>query len=243
MLGIEDYGSDDESSRSGSPEPVQKRSTSRLPKPLPKATKSQRAPKKITIALPSLSAPSKDDLDREPGNDRPLKKQRTGAGVSSLLSMLPTPKESNPTPPTQRVLGGGSGRGLNFQTKSQTQSAESTSFQPTIDDASHGGDAPVQAEDSEPSPAPSTLFRPTSLAKGRRNISIEETNVYQVKPTQPVTTIQSTATSAPAPVPVPAPASDFFSFSSLGESFTLMCKAFKYLIFSRIFIEIGLEII
>ncbi|KAF8201467.1 mitotic checkpoint regulator, MAD2B-interacting-domain-containing protein [Pholiota molesta] len=214
MLGIEDYGSDDESSRRGSPEPVQQ-STSQLPKALPKAIKSQRAPKKITIALPSLSAPSKDDQDREPENDRPMKKQRTGAGVSSLLSMLPTPKESNPTPPpTQRVLGGGSGRGLNFQTKSQTQSVESTKLQPTIDDTSHGGDTPVQVEDSEPSPVPSTLFRPTSLAKGKKNISIEETNVNQVRPTQSVTTIQSIATSTPAP----APASDFFSFSSLGSS-------------------------
>ena len=58
MLGIEDYGSDDDSDRSSSLQSLQKESTERPSKSVPKATtsKPQRAPKKIAISLPSISA-------------------------------------------------------------------------------------------------------------------------------------------------------------------------------------------
>ncbi|KAF9483767.1 hypothetical protein BDN70DRAFT_904054 [Pholiota conissans] len=222
MLGIEDYGSDNDS-RSASPEPVEKQSTKQLPKALPKSAKPQRAPKIITIALPSISAPGKDTPDRELENDQPVKKQRTGTGISSLLSILPTPKECNPTRPTQRVLGGGSGRGSNFKTKFQPQIADVSNYEPIINDTSHNREIQI-AEDSIPSPVP-TLFRPTSLAKGKKNISIEETDINQVRPIQ---SAQSTLASASGPMsvaaPAPAPASDFFSFSSLGSTSRLSSK-------------------
>lgn len=209
MLGIEDYGSDDDSDRSGSPQPLQKELTGRPLKSVLQAitSKPQRGPKKIAISLPSISA-VKDDSEKEATeSDRPSKKRKVGAGVSSLLSMLPTPKESNPTPPTQRVLGGGSGRGLNFTKKS----SDNSNYPLTTDNELHGDDMSLSAETT--SSTPSTLFRPTSIAKGRSNISVEEMSLN--RPNQP--TWPATAQS-PAPSRPPAPASDFFSFSSLSKS-------------------------
>lgn len=97
MLGLESYGSGSESESENKPVPP--------PKSKPK--------KKIVIAAPKKPAVDTDALEDE----RPSKKPRlsSGAGASSLLSMLPAPKRKDPVPPkAQRVLGGGSGPGLVF---------------------------------------------------------------------------------------------------------------------------------
>ncbi|KAF9564609.1 hypothetical protein CPC08DRAFT_741341 [Agrocybe pediades] len=174
MLGIEDYGSDSDSDTSKTPQ---------VSKPLPvkaPASKAQKpAKKKITIALPSLSSASNDEPDAEP--ERPAKKQRTGAGVSSLLSMLPAPKEKNPVvdKQSQRVLGSGAGPGLNFRSTPSLQSANIPSH-PTSEQEKPEAQPtePTTAEESTTSSS-SILFRPTSLAKGKKNISLEETYTPQ----------------------------------------------------------------
>lgn len=208
MLGLDGYGSGDDSDR-GSPQPSQQKPSVQPVKPdLPKntASSSKRPTKKITVALPSIT-PCKDGSDGEIDTGRPVKKQKIGAGVSSLLSMLPTPKEVNPTAPTQRVLGGGSGRGLIFQTQSFTESSD------TYPSHSSGDLLPeIQPTSTDSAPvAPPTLFRPTSLAKGKRNISLEETNINQTSSSAP--TVPLSAPSRPA-----APAADFFSFSSISKT-------------------------
>lgn len=207
MLGIEDYGSDSDSgSRPNSPKP-----SARQPAPSTsqnKANKSQRAPKKITITLPTILSSENGDRDNEnPDHDRPSKKHKTGAGVSSLLSMLPTPKENNPIKRPQRVLGGGSGPGLNFHSATKSSADDSSSF---LEATYETDDTLVttqlrQSESLAPeatsAQSSSTLFRPTHVAKGKKNISLEESNISQVTPK--------------APSALPAPAADFFSFSTL----------------------------
>lgn len=97
MLGIEHYGSDSDDER---------------PKQTTKRTK------KFTIDLPKSTA----------DEERPAKKARTskGAGASGLLSMLPAPKQINPTlPPPERILGGGKGPGLIFERPSFTPTSVS----------------------------------------------------------------------------------------------------------------------
>ncbi|KDR81647.1 hypothetical protein GALMADRAFT_58556 [Galerina marginata CBS 339.88] len=180
MLGIEDYGSDSDSSLHAVP--AKKRPT-----------------KKISIALPSLSSNGEDVAADD---KRPAKKRKTGAGTSALLSMLPAPKESNPRPQPERILGRGSGPGLNFHSASRgrqnTAAAEA-------DDTNVDRDTPQssnEVEDVQPSTTTSVHFRPTSLAKGRKNISLEETNINQPVRAQPSAT------------PATAPAVDFFSLGS-----------------------------
>lgn len=83
MLGIEDYASDSDAAESPKESLLISR-TSKSP------SKTKRAPKKITIPLPSFSATEGAENSED---ERPAKRSRTGAGTSSLLSMLPTPKE------------------------------------------------------------------------------------------------------------------------------------------------------
>ncbi len=186
MLGLDDYGSDSDSSRPGSP-----RADTTSHKSVPKL---RRAPKKITIALPTIS--SKDDNEEE-DFERPAKKRKT-AGVSSLLSILPTPKQSIPVPVPQRVLGRGLGRGLHIRSQS---SAESTTQDETESTST------VSKVDKNPS---TTLFRPTSLAKGRKNISVEEHSINQPRTEKPPLQEPSTLSE---------PAVDFFSIGELLCSF------------------------
>ncbi|KAH9484247.1 hypothetical protein JR316_0003727 [Psilocybe cubensis] len=193
MLGIEDYGSDSDTA----PDTTNAPSTSAsAPKTAPKPTvKPQRPPKKITIALPTMSASKDDDAKESEDNDRPVKKRKTGAGSSSLLSMLPTPKQSNPVPQAQpRVLGGGSGKALNFNATARTSDAESTDA--NLEQEAYTSSRVEQPE--EDTSSASVLFRPTSVAKGRKNISVEETSLAQIK-FKPATS---------------APAVDFFSLGS-----------------------------
>jgi proline-rich protein PRCC len=189
MLGVEDYGSDNDSdhepSQNGATSSAQKAASPlKLPPPVkatsrvsPKPPKSKRAPKKITIGLPTLPDEPEEDIDVD---KHPAKKPRlqSGAGSSSLLCMLPAPKQKQPVvPPRERVLGAGRGPGLVFEENS------STSVEPA-ESLAHVN---------------STLFRPTSLGKGRSNISIEEENPSPRKV---------------IPKVIPAPPTDFFSLGS-----------------------------
>jgi hypothetical protein len=159
MLGIEDYASDSDA------EPKE---------PLNHSSKTKRAPKKFTIALPSL--PVTDSAENSEDEERPAKKRRTGAGTSSLLSMLPMPKQ-NSVNQSQVGIGG---------TKTE------------ILDHKLG----TQVSKDQDSPLPLSL-KPSSLGKGKRNISVEEVNIRQAAQSRH------------------SPATDFFA---LGEHF----QPFKY---------------
>jgi proline-rich protein PRCC len=170
MLGVENYGSGSESEREDSVKPRANANAKSLPTvlPAPKGTAAPKAkrPKKITIGLPSLPTSVEEEQD-EP----PAKKARTsGAGASSLLSMLPAPKQAVPVP--QRVLGGKSGPGLVFN------APRSIPSQP-VDDQ----------EASEPltsgKTSKSTSFLPPSLVKGKANISLEDEPKASSKPAAP----------------------------------------------------------
>ncbi|KAK0459760.1 mitotic checkpoint regulator, MAD2B-interacting-domain-containing protein [Desarmillaria tabescens] len=164
MLGLEDYGSGSESDGETETKPQTSSGIiSQSLKPQSKTTSSSsialpppRTKKRIAIALPSLKS-VKDDGDEEEISKPVAKKPRleSGAGTSSLMSMLPAPKQKNPIPaPTERVLGGGKGQALSFNLPSA----------PSAD----------EGEGEAPGPGPSIPFLPPSLAKGRSNISLEE---------------------------------------------------------------------
>ena len=183
MFGLEDYGSDSDTDR-----PKSKVSGAQP------AKKTQRPPKKIAITLPVIKGSSPVDEDIE----RPVKRQKIGAGASSLLSMLPTPKQATPYLPPQRVLGGGAAEGSTF-----TQSAAIF-----LDTAGENEEEPpaavIQRQTADvQGQSTSTLFRPPSLAKGKKNVSVEEPGINR---------------SASKQKSLPAPTVDFFS---LGKANTL----------------------
>ncbi|TFK55056.1 hypothetical protein OE88DRAFT_1622859 [Heliocybe sulcata] len=216
MLGVEGYGSDDDSdhevtqhsnsSTVSTPGPSQpsksdltlplpaKGSTSKgagsgLSLPPPKS-KAGHKKKKITIGLPSLEDDEEDNVDDKPAAKKP--RLDNGARKSSLLSMLPAPKQSMPLPPPkERVLGGGQGPGLVFKTSHPV-------VESTDDDAED--DAAAGSSSSKPATS-SVSFLPPSLQKGKANISTEG----------PPRTI-------PKVLSNPAPAVDFFSSSRLATS-------------------------
>ncbi|EKM55616.1 uncharacterized protein PHACADRAFT_184398 [Phanerochaete carnosa HHB-10118-sp] len=241
MLGVEGYGSDSDSENETkkvtttplpkstpiAPKPAGKAGLS-LPPPsntIPRASSSsltlpppkKKAPKKITIGLPSLpNEPSNDDdVDERP----PPKKPRLEAGVgsSTLLSMLPAPKNKNPvSQQPERVLGAGRGPGLVFHTGSnRTKSTQSATVEDADEDESEDvarNVAPVSGgllEEAEDMPVaksekagPSIPFLPPHLRKGKANISTED------KPSLPKS---AAAVSS-------APAVDFFSLGSASSS-------------------------
>jgi proline-rich protein PRCC len=189
-LGLGDYGSDsengDDSDNDAGVAPPPAKSVQPTTMSLP-PVKQKRGPKKVTIGLPTLNPIDDDDDDLK--DERPAAKKprlAAGAGMSSLVSMLPAPKQKNPVlPPPERVLGGGGGPGLVFN--APRQAAQEPSI---VEDADGGRDQPEASSTS-------FSFRPQSLAKGRSNISLEE-GATKAPP--------RTATKAP-----PAPAVDFFS--------------------------------
>ncbi|KDQ60779.1 hypothetical protein JAAARDRAFT_67213 [Jaapia argillacea MUCL 33604] len=229
MLGIEDYGSDEEDDNEVKPStqsnqtvkplavklpPTSKKSTFSLPAPTKEAStssgialppKAKKPPKKIAIGLPDLPSDDDDDLK----DDRPpAKKQRLGSGVgrSSLLAMLPAPKQKGPPQPVQseRVLGGGRGPGLVFTDHaSRTVTAPSPTV---IEEVAYEG-----VEDQAPSvqdqvdSTPSLAFLPPHLVKGKPNISTEGPPKAKVK-------------ANPAPAPKPALAIDFFSLGAASSA-------------------------
>ena len=227
-----DNGSDNETTQQTLPAPSSAPLSSKLPGPAKKSTfslppptngskaassskssglslpppKPKKAPKKITIGLPSL--PKDDEHDTSDTDDRPpAKKARleSGAGASALLSMLPAPKNKAPVAPApERVLGGGRGPGLVFKT-APSASARTT----TVEDAedAEGNADPSDALDSsyaaileekveaKTETKASIPFMPTSVKRGKANISLEE------KPSAPVS----------RPSVSSAPTVDFFS--------------------------------
>ncbi|KXN86867.1 hypothetical protein AN958_09462 [Leucoagaricus sp. SymC.cos] len=229
MLGLDGYGSGSESESDketqnvaksqpvASPAPSASKSKFNLPPPsastsssskisLPPPKTTKRAPKKITIGLPILSkdeSEEKDDLEPE----RPAaKRQKTGAGASALLSMLPAPKQKAAVvPQPERVLGGGKGPGLVFNNR---PSVPSTQKSAVVEDGDGDGDEKDEEQAAHDSPAKSASsaassgasplpFLPPSLAKGKANISLED------KPKKP-----------PLPSVSSVPAVDFFSLGN-----------------------------
>jgi proline-rich protein PRCC len=145
MLGIEDYASDSDASE---PKESLNSGTSNS------SSKTKRAPKKFTIALPSLPA---TDSAENSEDERPAKKRRTGAGTSSLLSMLPKPKQ-NSVNQSQVSIGG---------TKTETLDHKL-------------GTQASKDPDALSLPLSSSLsLVPSSLGKGKGNISVEEVNINQ----------------------------------------------------------------
>ncbi|KAJ7452389.1 mitotic checkpoint regulator, MAD2B-interacting-domain-containing protein [Mycena galericulata] len=196
-LGLGDYGSDSENGgdsdndsgvlaalpKTSKSVPISTPSKMALPPP-----KQKRGPKKVTIGLPTLN-PVDDDGD-DLKDERPVAKKprlEAGAGMSSLVSMLPAPKQKNAVlPAPARVLGGGGGPGLVFNTPSHAKGT------PTME----------ASDDVEPSTASSTSisFHPPSLAKGRSNISLEEGTTNAPPRTTPKVSV--------------APVVDFFSLGT-----------------------------
>ena len=158
-----------------------KPSSSSLSLPPPK----KKAPKKITIGLPSLSPD--DDDNTELDDLPPAKKPRlgSGAGSSGLLSMLPAPKNKAPVlPAPERVLGGGKGPGLVFKTTpSQHRSTQQASVEdeededPTPANEAPSGTSILEEVPETKSTSTSFSFMPTSVKRGRANISTEEKHV------------------------------------------------------------------
>ncbi|KIK08591.1 hypothetical protein K443DRAFT_672118 [Laccaria amethystina LaAM-08-1] len=182
MLGLDDYGSD--LSDCESPVDVS------VPRP-PK-----RAPKKLAIKLPTLSTLPAEDRDEIP-EERPTKRSRLGAGSSSLLSMLPVPKQSTPNTLPQRVLGGGTGPGLVFNTGRSTQRETNES---TVElDFNDVNTSPPTSNVSESEPSRPSLL-PPSLLKRKANISLDSSQGRSV----------SGASSTPTV--------DFFSLGSTSSS-------------------------
>jgi len=192
MLGIEDYGSDNDSDTEPTPippSPPTKKSSLSLPPSKSNSTglslpapKLKRGPKKITIGLPSLPGETDDeDKDERPAAKKPrLDSGSGGKGKSSLLSMLPAPKQKVPVAPApERVLGGGKGPGLVFNTAKPFIAP--ALVDPTNDDADASAEADLDAlttngdlEEEPKSKTSSVSFLPPSLKKGRSNISVEE---------------------------------------------------------------------
>lgn len=178
--------------------PPSKPAASRIATSVSKAKKT----KKIAIGLPELGKSGESDEDEDVP---PAKKPRleTGAGVSSLLSMLPAPKVKNPTPaPAPRVLGGGGGPGLVFNASSSRPSL------PIVHNEDAGADEDTPSIALSPPKMALSRLLPPSLAKGRSNVNVED-----VQPALKVT-------ARPAPS---APAVDFFSLGTSTGLQLFMC--------------------
>ena len=132
MLGVEGYSSDSDNESNNAHPPAPPLA---IAKDASQSRKAKKPQKKITIGLPELSAVNVDGDDLR--DERPaVKKPRleSGAGVSSLLSMLPDPKRNEPAShpkARQRVLGGGAGPALSF-------SSTALSKEPIADDDGQG---------------------------------------------------------------------------------------------------------
>ena len=171
MLGVEGYGSGSESEPEESAKPLANANAKSLLTVLPASaitgepvtsTSKAKRPKRITIGLPRISASGEEEQGEPPAK----RARTTGAGASSLLSMLPAPKQAAPVP--QRVLGGKSGPGLVFNApRSQFVNDKEANESLTSDKASR-----------------STSFLPPSLAKGKANISLEDEAAFS-KPAAP----------------------------------------------------------
>ncbi|KAI0341593.1 hypothetical protein BDW22DRAFT_1442974 [Trametopsis cervina] len=234
MLGVEGYGSDDDSDNESqqnlpqqphaAPKPAAKSSIGlSLPPPASAASGSKtssglslpapkkKGPKKITIGLPALSNDNDrdDTLDDQP----PAKKARitAGAGSSTLFSMLPAPKNPNPVP--ERVLGGGNRPGLVFNT-----GVKRPATQTTVEDAEeeHEDDAPVNV-----APLSGSLLEevaPSSDLKQTKPPAMPFRPMSVTKGKANVSTEDRPTMSKAAAAKSAAPAMDFFSLGSTSSS-------------------------
>ncbi|KAM5532049.1 hypothetical protein V8D89_014300 [Ganoderma adspersum] len=184
------------------------KSSSGLPLPPPKTKKT----KKIAIGLPGLSKDADEansDDDERPATKKP--RLESGAGSSALLSMLPAPKNKAPIPAApERVLGGGRGPGLVFKTAPSHPSRmtavedveeDEADGAPPADtlDSSYSAILEERKEEAEASPLP---FMPTSVRRGKANVSVEERHPVPVS----------------RPIGTPASAVDFFSLGLSSSS-------------------------
>lgn len=221
-LGLSGYGSDDDESGDDSASHAQSKPPAKSPVsakpslllPRPAASVPKKRTKKITIGLPNLLEPENDDAEE---SLPPAKKPRleNGTRSSMLVSMLPAPKQKAPVAP-ERVLGGGSGRGLDFRTATSHSSAlTSSSTSPEmLDDVAY---SPVDEPHLTAPSAPA--FLPQSVKKGKANISLEETS------SKPKAVAHVKAT----------PAVDFFSLGEfLSRRRTTLSQRSR---FRRVFIE------
>ncbi|KIY70936.1 hypothetical protein CYLTODRAFT_435502 [Cylindrobasidium torrendii FP15055 ss-10] len=206
MLGLGGYGSgsDSESEDTASSTAASKSHSQSLPTQSSKSASSSlssslpppKAKKKVGIALPSLK-PLKDEDDVAPP---PAKKARleTGAGVSSLLSMLPAPKQKGlpKAAAPARVLGGGA-------------SNQPIVSAPPPPDTDAGGDDDSAKSNSLP------LLLPPSLKKGRANVSLEDDYDRPRKvPAKPTVNVSV----KPVVNEPSAPAVDFFGLGAATSS-------------------------
>lgn len=158
MLGLDDYGSDSDTDRLAPPN-----------------KKTQRPPKKIAIPLPALK--NAESTDESEDVEPPVKRQKSGAGTSSLLSMLPTPKQVNPVlPPPRRVPGRGGTKGSVFAFRPQSVVEQNKDVPVVV--------APEQTA-GVPEPSTATAFRPTSLANGKKNVSVEAPGINHISKSPP----------------------------------------------------------
>ncbi|KAH9946078.1 mitotic checkpoint regulator, MAD2B-interacting-domain-containing protein [Epithele typhae] len=233
MLGVEGYGSDSDSESVKSTYPpsqtslppklpgAAKKSSFTLPPPsnarassssglsLP-PPKTKKAPKKIAIGLPALSRDA--DGDRSDSDERPAAKKprlESGAGASALLSMLPAPKNKEPIlEKHERVLGGGRGPGLVFKSAPSQPSKVTTVEEADEDEEADRQDTLESSHaailEEKPAEKPALPFMPTSVARGKANVSVEEKHSVPIA--------QMTASSAPA--------IDFFSLGSSSQSYS-----------------------
>ncbi|RPD66183.1 hypothetical protein L226DRAFT_530302 [Lentinus tigrinus ALCF2SS1-7] len=180
------------------------KATSGLSLPPPKSKRL----KKIAIGLPSL--PKERDGDVSELDERPAaKKPRldSGAGASGLLSMLPAPKNKAPVATAQeRILGGGRGPGLVFKTAPSqparvtiVEDAEEDDNREPADtlDSSYSAILEEKVEEKQSLP-----FMPTSVRRGKANVSVEEKH----------------STPIARPAVSTAPAVDFLGLGSLSSS-------------------------
>lgn len=150
------YGSDSDSSDEenvSQPQPVAKKSQEQTVKAAPKASSSpalplpkprrRDGPLKITLEAPKRAAE-----DEEPSDVRPAKKAKLeGTGGSSLLGMLPPPKNKTPVAPKKATV---------------TEIKPTFAVEELFEDGKDGNDEEM------PAPASSlSLIPPSRLAKGK----------------------------------------------------------------------------
>ncbi|KAJ4474521.1 mitotic checkpoint regulator, MAD2B-interacting-domain-containing protein [Lentinula lateritia] len=211
MLGIEDYGSGSDSDGEGTSQclpPIQSEKSS-ISLPPPSLTNGPIKKKKtIAISLPTLK--HADDSDDDVMIERPPAKKAkagTGAGFSSLLSMLPAPKQKAPVPSApERVLGGGDGPGLVFN--NLRPAAATTALSVEDEESISGVDEPTL--EGLTSSSTSFAFRPPSVARGKANISLEEE--------KPRVTLKSRD-------PTSKMSADFFGLASTSSSSSSISKS------------------
>ncbi|KIY43376.1 hypothetical protein FISHEDRAFT_62480 [Fistulina hepatica ATCC 64428] len=186
-LGLDDYGSGSDSepentvSQAGS---SQFAPSAKAPAPVPLPSSPKLAPKskptkKLKIGLPALKPVNdSDNSDDEPP---PAKKPRlkTGAGRSSLLDMLPAPKQKlSPSVAPQKVLGGGQGNAFAFEARTKSATSSDSVSVPALDDNAAEAEPKMDTHDPDDvtakAPKASIPFMPTSVRRGKANVSVEE---------------------------------------------------------------------